>query len=124
MRDEEMFLEVVRLWAATAWSDGVMADNEQRLLVGLIRGANVGEATRETALRLLAQPLRLEDAPIDHLGEKERTGVYRTACKLTTVDGEIAALERTFLGRLREHLKLDEATANDIEQNFLKLGRL
>jgi uncharacterized membrane protein YebE (DUF533 family) len=123
MQDEEMFLEVVRLWAATAWSDGVIADNEQRLLVGLIRSANVGEATRETALRLLAQPVRLEDAPIDHLGEKERLGVYRTACRLTTVDGEIAAPERTFLKCLRDHLKLDQATADDIEQRFLTVGR-
>jgi tellurite resistance protein len=101
----------------------VIADNEQRLLRGVIGGANIGEATREEALRFLARPLRLEDAPIDHLGEKEREGVYRTACRLTTVDGEIAASERAFLKRLRAHLELDEGTANDIEQNFLEPGR-
>jgi len=123
MKDEEMFLEVVRLWAATAWADGVIADNEQRLLVGVIGGANVGEATREAALRFLAEPRGLEDAPIDHLGENERRGVYRTACKLTTVDGETAAIERAFLERLRGHLGLDEAAATEIEQQFLKLGR-
>jgi uncharacterized membrane protein YebE (DUF533 family) len=99
----------------------VIADNEHRLLVGLIRAANVGEATREAALRFLAEPLGLEDAPIDHLGESERRGVYRTACKLTTVDGETAATERAFLQRLRGHLGLDEATATEIEQQFLKL---
>jgi uncharacterized membrane protein YebE (DUF533 family) len=124
MKDEEMFLEVVRLWAATAWADGVIADNEQRLLVGLIRGANVGDPTRETALGFLAKPCGLEDAPVDRLGERERQGVYRTACKLTTVDGEIAALERAFLQRLRVHLGLDEAIATDIEQHFLKQGRV
>jgi hypothetical protein len=101
----------------------VIADNEQRLLVGLIRGANIGEATREAALRFLAEPHGLEDAPIDRLGESERRGVYRTACKLTTVDGEIAAIERAFLQRLRAHLGLDEGIATEIEQQFLELGR-
>jgi uncharacterized membrane protein YebE (DUF533 family) len=124
MRDEEMFLEVVRLWAATAWADGVMADNERRLLAGVISGANVAEATRETALGLLAEPRGLEAAPVSRLGEKERQGVYRTACKLTTVDGEIAALERAFLQRLRVHLGLDEATATEIEQRFLAPSRV
>src|SRR5262249_54877821 len=116
-------LEVVRLWAATAWADGVIAENERRLLVAVIGDADVGDATRKTALGYLAKPLGLEDVAVDHLGEKERQGVYRTACKLTTVDGEIAAGERAFLQRLRVHLGLDDAIATEIEQHFLKSSR-
>jgi len=120
MQDEEMFLEVVRVWAATAWADGVLADNEQRLLAGLIRAANVSEATREKALASLARPLTLEEAPVDRFSARERQGLYRTACKLTTVDGEVGALERAFLQHLRAHLALDEATAAAIEETFLE----
>ena len=120
MKDEEMFLEVVRVWVATAWADGALADNEQRLLVGLIRAANVGDETRARALGFLARPLGLDEAPVDRFGARERQGLYRTACKLTTVDGEIGPLERAFLHRLRAHLGLDEATAADIETHYLE----
>jgi uncharacterized membrane protein YebE (DUF533 family) len=120
MQNEEMFLEVVRVWTATAWADGALADNEQRLLMGLIRGANVGDETREKALGFLTRPVRLEEASVDRFGPRERQGLYRTACKLTTVDGEIGPLERAFLQRLRAHLGLDEATAADIEAHYLE----
>src|SRR4051812_45480521 len=116
MKDEDMFLEVVRVWAATAWADGGIAENEQRLLIGLIRGADVAGAPRQKALGFLAKPIALEDAPVERLGPNERRGLYRMACKLTTVDGEIAAPERTFLQRLREHLGVDEASAAEIER--------
>jgi uncharacterized membrane protein YebE (DUF533 family) len=124
MKDEEMFLEIVRVWAATAWADGTIAENEQRLLVGLIGGAHVGDETRQKALACLATPIGLEAAPVDRLGPRERQGLYRTACKLTTVDGDIATQERTLLQRLRGHLGLDETTAAEIERDYLEVGKV
>jgi uncharacterized membrane protein YebE (DUF533 family) len=124
MKDEDMFLEVVRVWAATAWADGKISENEERLLVGLIRAANVGDATREKALAYVAAPIGLEDAPVERLGPRERQGLYRTACKLTTVDGDIAAPERALLQRLRGHLGVDDATAAEIERDYLKVGKV
>lgn len=116
MKDEAMFLTVVQLWAAAAWADGVIAPNERRLLQGLIEGADVSDAVRATALGYLDQKVSLDDTRMDSLDDRERKGVYRAACKLTTVDRNVDDSERAFLQRLRERLGLDAATAAEIEK--------
>lgn len=115
MQDEALFLTVVKLWAATAWADGVLADNERRLLEGLIRGAKVSEATRATALGFLATKVALEDAQVDRLAPAERSGVYRTSCRMATVDGQLADAEKAFLRRLASRLGLGGDAAASIE---------
>ena len=32
MKDENLFITVIQLWAAAAWADDVIVDNERRLL--------------------------------------------------------------------------------------------
>lgn len=115
-----MFLSVVRLWAATAWADGVLADSERRLLEGLIVGADLSDLTRTTALSFLESKVALDHKDIDRLSPKERQGVYRTACRMTTVDRQFDATERAFLTRLASQLELDAEAIAAIERDFLR----
>lgn len=123
MQDEDLFLTVVKLWAATAWADGVLADNERRLLEGVIRGASVREQARATALGFLAARVDLEDTDVGTLSPAERAGVYRTACRMTTVDRHLDAAEKALLQRLAARLGIDAATAASIEAEHLRPAR-
>src|SRR5262249_38795732 len=120
MQDETLFLTVVKLWAATAWADGVLADNERKLLDGIIRDASVSEKTRTAALGFLQARVELEDVAVDTLSTSERSGVFRTACRLTTVDRRLDAAEKSFLDRLALRLGLDSAAAKAIEAQYLR----
>lgn len=114
MKDEQLFLDVMHIWAGAAWADGVLAPNERRLLGGLIEDADVSDATRDSARRFLDAPVKLDDAHADRLGPEERAGVFRAAAKMMTVDRLVSDDERTFLRRLAPVLALDEATAREI----------
>ncbi|MDZ4695925.1 MAG: TerB family tellurite resistance protein [Deltaproteobacteria bacterium] len=120
MRDEDLFLSVVRLWAATAWADGVLADAERRLLEGLIVGAEVSDPTRTAALSFLENKVELDRNDIDRLSPKERQSLYRTACRMTTVDRHFDNAERAFLTRLGSQLELDAESVATIERDFLR----
>ena len=118
--DEALFLTVAKIWAATAWADGVVADNERKLLESVIRNAAVSEATKASALALLGAPMALGDVQIESLSGDQRAGVYRTACRLTTVNRELSDEEKVFLTRLAAHLGLDAATAATIQAEYLR----
>jgi uncharacterized membrane protein YebE (DUF533 family) len=123
MQDEAMFLTVIQLWAAAAWSDGTLQRNERLLLEHLINSSDVSEPTRHRALEFVARRVDLDMVDVSGLQHDERLGAYRAACRMTIVDGHLDEAERIFLMRLRSLLELDAPTANEIEKMFGTLPR-
>lgn len=114
---ESQFLSVIRIWAAMAWADGKIADQEAEAMKRLIDGAELTDDERATALSWLEHRVDLDTAGVADLSERAREGIYRAAVRLAGVDLEVAEAERTFLGRLREGLGLDEAKAKALEES-------
>ena len=114
---ETQFLSVIRIWAAMAWADGVIADAEAVAMRRLIAAAQLTEDEKAQASSFLASRVELDTANLRELSLDARKGIYRAACRLATVDQEVAAAERIFLGRLREAMQLSEDEAREIEKS-------
>ena len=113
---ESQFLSVIRIWAALAWADGVIAEAEATAMKRLISAAQLSEEEKQQALAFLASRTELDTSNLGALSDDAKKGIYRAACRLAAVDHDVAAAERIFLGRLREGLALSEAEAREIEQ--------
>ena len=113
---ETQFLSVIRIWAALAWADGVIAESEATAMKRLIAAAQLSEEEKQQALAFLATRTELDTTNMSALSDDAKKGIYRAACRLAAVDHEVAAAERIFLGRLREGLSITEAEAREIEQ--------
>ncbi len=111
---ESQYLSVIRIWAAVAWADGVIADAEAAAMKRLVEGADLTADERETALGWLETKVELDTANVEGLSEEARHGIYRAAARLAAVDLDVADEEKSFLDRLREGLNIDEETAKDI----------
>src|SRR5580698_7535007 len=108
-------LQVIEVWAAVAWADGVLADAEARGLRAVIAAAELGDADRAAALRFLDRKVELPDAYFTGLPAEARRGVYRAACRMAIVDHVLAASERSLLDRLRGKLDIPADIAVAIE---------
>lgn len=115
---ESPYMSVLRVWAATAWADGVVAPAEAEALRRLIAVAPIAEAERGTALSWLDEPIELDVSSLRRLGTESRHAVYQAAVRLARIDLNVAAQERAMLERLREALSIDPATAADIESRL------
>jgi uncharacterized membrane protein YebE (DUF533 family) len=113
---ETQFLSVIRIWAAAAWADGVIAEAEAAALRRLIAAAQLSEDEKPQALAFLETRVELDTAALTALSPDARKGIYRAACRLAAVDHDVAAAERIFLGRLRDGLAISEDEAREIEQ--------
>jgi uncharacterized membrane protein YebE (DUF533 family) len=113
---ETQFLSVIRIWAALAWADGVIAEAEATAMKRLIAAAQLSEDEKATAHGFLASRVELDTSNMGALSDDAKKGIYRAACRLSAVDHDVAAAERIFLGRLRDGLGLSEAEAKEIEQ--------
>jgi uncharacterized membrane protein YebE (DUF533 family) len=111
---ESQFLSVIRVWAALAWADDVIADQEREAMRRLIDGADLSDDEHETALSWLENKVELDTANIKDLSERARHGIYRAAVRLASVDQDFAPEERMFLDRLRDGLDIDAKTADEI----------
>ena len=111
------FLNVIRIWAATAWADGKLADAEAQALRRLIDGAELTEAERDAARGFLETKVELDEAGLAALSLDARRGVYRAACRMAVLDREVAQAERDMLIRLRDGLGLPGDEAKEIEQS-------
>jgi uncharacterized tellurite resistance protein B-like protein len=112
---ESQILSVIRLWAAVAWADGMLAEAEAQGLRRLVATADLTADERLAAARMLDTEVALPDAFLEDLDEDARWGVYRAACKLAVVDRVLAPAERKLLDKIRDRLALDAATARVIE---------
>lgn len=112
---ESQFLSVIRVWAALAWADDVIADQEREAMRRLIDGADLTDGERETATSWLEHKVELDVSTVGDLSERARHGIYRAAVRLAAVDSDVAAEETAFLARLRSGLDIDDDAAREIE---------
>jgi uncharacterized membrane protein YebE (DUF533 family) len=114
---ESQYLSVIRIWAALAWADGVIADSEAAAMKRLVESADLTDEERGTALGWLNEKVDLDTENLAGLSDEARQGIYRAAARLAAVDLEIADEERNFLSRLREGLNIDEEAAAKIAES-------
>lgn len=112
---ETPFLSVIRVWAALAWADGVVQPAEAAAMRRLIDAAELTDDERAIAQTFLAEKVELDTASVAGLGDDARRGIYRAACRLAAVDRDVAAVERSFLVRLRDGLGIGADEAREIE---------
>jgi uncharacterized membrane protein YebE (DUF533 family) len=115
------FLTVIRVWAATAWADGSLADAEAHALRRLIDGAELDDSDRVAALGFLDAPVTLDGANLSSMSVDARRGVYRAACRMAVLDRKVEAAERSMLATLRDQLDLAADDAREIEQSVAGL---
>lgn len=112
---ESQFLTVIRIWAAMAWADGVLAEAEASALRRLISGAQLDEAEGALARSFLEKRIELSEEGLAELSPDAKNGIYRAACRMAALDREVAQSERSMLVKLRDTLGLSMDTAREIE---------
>lgn len=112
---ESQILSVIRMWAAIAWADGVLAEAEAEGLRRLIRTADLTSDERTSAARLLEEHIDLPDEYLTTMSPESRRGVYRAACRMAIVDHVFSDTERQMLRKLRDLLAIPAETAQEIE---------
>src|SRR4051812_2297771 len=112
---ETQILSVIRMWAAIAWADGVLAEAEADGLRRLIRSADLTPDERTAAKTLLDAPVALPETYLTSLTPEARRGIYRAACRMALVDHVFTKTERTMLDRLCELLGIPGEVAQEIE---------
>ena len=112
---ESQILSVIRVWAAVAWADGVLAASEEDGMRKLIRAAELAVEERVTAARYLDQKVDLPDVYLQNLNPEARRGIYRAACRMAVVDHVFAHSERKMLDKLQTLLGIPGEIAVEIE---------
>ncbi|MEZ4362360.1 MAG: hypothetical protein R3B48_19380 [Kofleriaceae bacterium] len=112
---ESQMLTVVRVWAAVAWADGVIAPAEADGFRRLIDASSLSEAERATARGFLLERVELSEDSLAHLSNDARAGIYRAGCRMAMVDGLVAPSERALLDGVRRKLGIPDDIALQIE---------
>ena len=120
---ESQVLTVLRMWAAVAWADGVLAQAEAEGLRRLMRSADLTADERAEAMRLLEEQVALPEHYLTDMSPESRRGVYRAACRLAVVDHVFTRSERAMLDRVRDLLGVPEDIAREIEFDIPGLPR-
>ena len=115
---ESQILSVIRVWAAVAWADGVLAASEAEGMRRLIRGADLAPQERAAASAFLDAKIDLPDVYLQNLNPEARRGIYRAACRMAIVDHVFAHAERTMLDRLQGLLGIPKEIADEIEADI------
>jgi uncharacterized tellurite resistance protein B-like protein len=119
---ESQILSVIRMWAAVAWADGVMADTEAESLRRLLRTADLTDSERATATTFLHTKVGLPETYFTHLSAPARNGIYRAAYRMAIVDHVVSPIERALLDRLRNLLGVSAEIAREIEASIAGVG--
>ncbi len=109
------FLRVIRVWAALAWADGVIASAESVAIKRVIELADFGEDDTKEALGYLDTKVELETEGFSELSEASREGIFKAAVRLANVNLDLATEEITLLERLRTALDIDSTRATALE---------
>jgi len=112
---ESQIVSVIRVWAAIAWADGVLAEAEAEGLRRLIRNAELTAGEREAATKLLDKRVELPELYLQNVNAEARRGIYRAACRMAIVDHVFAHAERKMLDRLQTMLGIPKDIAREIE---------
>ena len=118
---ESQILSVIRMWAAVAWADGLLAEAEAESLRRLIRSADLSSDERSLALQTLESEVKLPATYLTSLDPDARRGIYRAACRMAVVDHVFHASERMILDKLRGLLGVPEDVAREIEADLPEL---
>lgn len=119
---ESQILTVIRVWAAIAWADGVLAEAEAAGLRKLIATAELTSEERAQAKTFVDAKTTLPEAYLDMLKPDARRGIYRAACRMAVVDHVFATAERTMLEKLRGILGIPAEIASEIEADVPGIG--
>ena len=114
---ESQILDVIKVWAAVAWADGVLAEAEAEGMRRLIRTADLTTEERAAAMRYLDTRTDLPDLYLKNLNPESRRGIYRAACRMAMVDHVFAHAERKLLDRLQTVLGIPLDIAQEIESD-------
>jgi uncharacterized membrane protein YebE (DUF533 family) len=114
---ESQIMNVIRVWAAVAWADGVLAEAEAEGLRRLISTAELTPEERKQSMQYLTEKTALPEAYLNTLNPEARRGIYRAACRMAMVDHVLAKSERTMLDKLREILGVPADVAGEIESD-------
>jgi len=112
---ESQIMSVIRVWAAIAWADGVLAEAEAEGLRRLINTAELSADERTQARTFLDGRTTLPETYLDTLKPEARRGIYRAACRMAIVDHVFSTTERTMLAKLRDILGIPADVAQEIE---------
>jgi uncharacterized membrane protein YebE (DUF533 family) len=115
MAEKDRVLQSLRVWVATAWADGTIAEPERLALRRLINYAAIPEDDKAKAHSWLDAPIELEIGDLDQLSAVRKLFIYRVAAALTRVDLEVDPAERTLLEKLRRALDIPEGDIGDID---------
>ncbi|MBA3820147.1 MAG: TerB family tellurite resistance protein [Deltaproteobacteria bacterium] len=119
---ESQIMSVIRVWAAVAWADGLLAQPEADGLRRLITSAELSAGERAEAIRYVEEKCTLPETYLTSLTPEVRRGVYRAACRMAIVDRVFAKAERRMLDRVRELLAIPSDIAGEIEADVPGLG--
>ena len=112
---ETQIVSVIRVWAAVAWADGVLAEAEAEGLRRLIRTAELTADERDAANKFLEARVELQELKLNNVNAEARRGIYRAACRMAIVDHVFAHAERKMLDRLQGMLNIPKDIAHEIE---------
>jgi uncharacterized membrane protein YebE (DUF533 family) len=115
---DSQILSVIRVWAAVAWADGVLAEAEAEGMRRLIRSADLTPDERTGASKYLDGRVDLPDVYLANLSPDSRRGIYRAACRMAVVDHVFAHAERRMLDRLQGLLAIPTDIAQEIEADI------
>ncbi|MBA3501358.1 MAG: TerB family tellurite resistance protein [Deltaproteobacteria bacterium] len=118
---ESQIMSVIRVWAAIAWADGVLAEAEAEGLRRLITTAELTAEERTAARELLETKTAMPETYLNTLKPEARRGIYRAACRMAVVDHVFSTSERSMLEKLRDLLGIPPETAQEIEADVLGL---
>ena len=111
---ESQILSVIRVWAAVAWADGVLAEAEAEGLRRLVRTADLTPEERSGATRFLEGRVELPELYLSNVNPEARRGIYRAACRMAVVDHVFAHAERKMLDKLQGLLAIPPEIADEI----------
>jgi len=115
---ESQILSVIRVWAAVAWADGVLAEQEAEGMRRLIRTADLTPEERKSATGFLDARTELPNTYMQNLNPESRKGIYRAACRMAVVDHVFAVAERKMLDKLQNLLGIPAEVALEIEADI------
>ncbi|HTR55711.1 MAG TPA: hypothetical protein VMJ10_33775 [Kofleriaceae bacterium] len=115
MASDSQISNVIKVWAAVAWADGVLAESEADGLRKLIRTADLTPDERGTAKEYLLAKVELPEGYFTSLSPESRRGIYRAACRMAVLDHVFAHSERRMLDRLQGLLAIPADIAQEIE---------
>ena len=115
MAEKDRVLASLRVWIATAWADGTIAEAERGALGRMIDYATMPEAFKAQARAWLEAPVELEVGELGELSEERRVFIYSVAAALAKVDERVDSTELRLLERLREALRVDASAAAELD---------